>query len=124
MNPDKQQLLDSIQPNMKLDKSFFLKVYGYEISFPGFAEQAVKALEDAGCGRAREYYNMIVAEYQKKRDENLKPVVKELHKKWDEDWKRLQKGSEEKREQIGKTPKQNWKEMSKMLGFQSMKKEK
>lgn len=47
MNPNKQQLLESIHPGMKLDKFFFLKVYGYEISFPGFADQAVKALEDA-----------------------------------------------------------------------------
>lgn len=95
MNPNKQQLLESIHPGMKLDKFFFLKVYGYEISFPGFADQAVKALEDAGCGRAREYYKMVVAEYWKKKDEDLKPVARELHRKWDEEWKRLQKGSED-----------------------------
>lgn len=99
MNPNKQQLLESIHPGMKLDKFFFLKVYGYEISFPGFADQAVKALEDAGCGRAKEYYNMIVVEYRNKRDNELKLVSAQIRKQWEADWKKLQKGSEEKRKQ-------------------------
>ena len=68
MYPNKQQLLESIHPGMKLDRHFFLKVYGYEISFHGFADKAVKALEDAGCSKAREYYDKTVAEYQRKQD--------------------------------------------------------
>lgn len=44
----REELLQSIQPGMKLDKAFFLKIYGYELTWPGFAETAIKALEAAG----------------------------------------------------------------------------
>lgn len=99
MNPNRQQLLDSIKPDMKLTKAFFLKIYGYEISFPGFADEAIKALNDAGCSKAREYYNNFVAEYQREHDKGLKLVAAQIRKQWEADWKRLQKGSEERRKQ-------------------------
>lgn len=57
----REELLRSIQPGMKLDKAFFLKVYGYELTWPGFAETAIKALEDAGCSNARNYYISAVS---------------------------------------------------------------
>ncbi len=88
---NREELLQSIHQGMKLDKSFFLKIYSYEISFPGFAAEAIKALEDAGCSKAQEYYNAIIGEYQNKRDEELKPVARAIRQKWEEDWKRLQK---------------------------------
>lgn len=72
--PSKEELLRSIQPGMKLDRAFFLKVYGYEISFPGFRETAIKALEDAGCNRAREYYDSAVSEYEKGYQEQIREV--------------------------------------------------
>lgn len=99
MYPDKQQLLESIRlhSGKQMNKAFFLKIYGYEISFPGFAEEAIKALNDAGCSRAREYYNMAVAEYQRKQDEELKPVARELHRKWENEWEKLRKEGEERR---------------------------
>ena len=100
--PTKEKLLASIQPNMKLDKAFFLKVYGYEISFPGFAEIAIRTLENAGCGKARSYYMSIVGTYERKRDEELKPVAKWLREKIDSDFEKLckmNKGGEEKRRQ-------------------------
>ncbi len=101
MYPDKQQLLESIRfhSGKQMNKAFFLKIYGYEISFPGFAEEAIKALNDAGCSRAREYYNVAVAEYRRKQDEELKPVARELHRKWERDWEKLVKEGEEKRRQ-------------------------
>lgn len=102
MNPNRQQLLDSIKPDMKLTKAFFLKVYGYEISFPGFADEAIRALNDAGCSKAREYYDNFVAEYQRERDKELKPVAAQIRKQWEADWKKLQKGSEERRKQLEK----------------------
>lgn len=71
MSPSKQSLLDSIKPGMKLDKAFFLKAYGYEISFPGFADEAIKTLEDAGCSKARQYYISIVEEYETAHDAEL-----------------------------------------------------
>ena len=99
MYPSRQQLLDSIQPGMKLDRLFFLKVYGYEISFPGFADEAVKALEDAGCSKAREYYEMAVGEYQARQDEELKRAAAWYRMEYEREWKKNQKGSEERRRQ-------------------------
>lgn len=91
MNPNRQQLLDSIKPDMKLTRALFLRTYGYEISFPGFAEEVIKALNDAGCSRAREYYDNFVLEYQREHDKELKPVASMIRKCYEEDWKKLQK---------------------------------
>ena len=60
--PSKDELLNSIRPDMRLTKDFFRRVYGYEISYPGFAEEAISALEAAGCTRAREHYEIWVGE--------------------------------------------------------------
>lgn len=95
----REELLQSIQPGMKLDKAFFLKIYGYEISFPGFRDTAIKALEDAGCSRALEYYSSIVSEYEKERREQMKEAGAWYLGKCDKEWKKLQKGSEELRKQ-------------------------
>lgn len=73
--PSKDELLQSIHPGMRLDKAFFLRVYGYEISFPGFKELAIRMLEDAGCGKARSYYDEIIGEYQRGRDAEIRPVA-------------------------------------------------
>lgn len=83
----REELLQSIHPDMKLNKPFFLKIYGYEISEPGFKDKAIKALQDAGCSRAEEYYRQIVGEYQAAREKALKAVsaeyVAELNKRQD-----------------------------------------
>lgn len=34
----RRELLDSLKPGMHLDKNFFLKIYGYDITRPGFAD--------------------------------------------------------------------------------------
>lgn len=94
-----KELLQSIDPDMKLTKAFFLKIYGYEISFPGFAVEAIKTLNDAGCSKAREYYDNFVADYREERNKELKPVARQIREQWEADWKRLQKGSEERRKQ-------------------------
>lgn len=65
--PSKEELIQSIHSNMKLDKEFFLKIYGYEISFPGFSEIAISKLELYGCSKARAYYTKIVDEYEDRR---------------------------------------------------------
>lgn len=49
----REDLLQSIQPGMKLTRAFFLKVYGYEITWPGFKEQAITALEAIGCSKGQ-----------------------------------------------------------------------
>lgn len=68
----KEELLDSIRPDMRLDRDFFMKIYGYELTWPGFVGIALEKLENAGCSKAREYYSKFVGDYEQKREETLK----------------------------------------------------
>ncbi len=86
--PTKQMLLDSISHDMKLYKSTFLKIYGYEISYPGFAELALQKLEDVGCERARKYYEQFTTEYEQEYREKVKDVSGWYQKKLDDEWER------------------------------------
>ena len=90
----REELLQSIKPDMKLDRAFFLKIYGYEITRPGFKDKAIKALNEVGCSRAEEHYNRIVSEYEQKQDESIKPVAEKLAKQWQDDWNRFVKENE------------------------------
>ena len=72
----RKELLDSLKPGMHLDKNFFLKVYGYEITRPGFADDVIKRLEFLGCSKAREYYTCTVAEFEYKRAQEFKEVAR------------------------------------------------
>lgn len=72
--PCKEELLGSIQSDMKLTMDFFKRIYGYEISYPGFSEIALQKLEEIGCRRARQYYLHFVGEYEAEREETLKKV--------------------------------------------------
>ena len=82
---------------MKLDKAFFLKIYGYELTWPGFRETAIKALEDAGCSKAREYYDSVVGEYEKGYREQMKEVGKWYLEECNKEWEKKVKEGEEKR---------------------------
>ena len=93
----REELLRSICQCTKVDNAFFLKVYGFEISYPGFADKAIKALIDAGCSRAREYYGKVVSEYERKQDEELKKVTAWYRQQCDKEWR--QKEGETKRKQ-------------------------
>ena len=107
--PTKEKFLANICPGMKLDKAFFLKVYGYEISFPGFAEIAIKTLETAGCSKARAYYEQIVCEYEEKQKEQLKSAAKWLPDKINADYEKrcslAKEGSEDVRQNLLKQKK-------------------
>ena len=93
----REELLQSINPEMQLNRAFFMKVYGYEISFPGFAETAIKALEDAGCSRAREYYTRLVNDYEQKKQEELYPVAVEYVKQLEAQWEKKKRKGEKPR---------------------------
>lgn len=69
-----QELLQSIRSDMRLTKAFFKYVYGWELDYSGFADQAISALKAAGCSRACEYYEEWVQEYKAERDAVLKKV--------------------------------------------------
>lgn len=73
--PDKQKLYASIKPGMKLYKSLFMKIYGYELTWPGFADYALTRLTILGCSKAREYYSCIVAEYEHQHEKEMKSVA-------------------------------------------------
>ena len=93
----KEELLSNINPDMRLTKDFFKRIYGYEISFPGFAEQAVNALEAVGCSQARKYYIDWVNEYETKRDAELKEVAHRYRLQCEKEWEKIQKEGEERR---------------------------
>ena len=73
--PSRRSLLDSFKPNMKLHKSLIMKIYGYELTWPGFAEDALNRLEMLGCSKAREYYTCTVAEYEYKHEKEMISVA-------------------------------------------------
>ena len=95
MQPCKEELLNSIQSNMKLTKDFFMRIYGYELTWPGFADQAITALKKAGCNRAGEYYQRFVGEYEREHDKEMQQVAEWYRKQTERkgsgrDWKRQQ----------------------------------
>ena len=67
----RRELLDGLKPGMHLDKNFFLKIYGYDITCPGFADDVIRRLEILGCSKARDYYTCIVSEYNHKHDQEM-----------------------------------------------------
>ena len=88
--PSRQELLQNIRSGMRLDKDFFLKIYGYEIGTPGFAEIALEKLEGlyllyAAPGQAnpRNTYAAVVAEYEYAHGKEMQEVarwyLKQLH---------------------------------------------
>ena len=73
--PNKDEFFHLFKMGMKLYKSTFLKIYGYELSYPGFAKKALSWLEILGCSKAMTYYSGVVVEYEHERDKGLKEVA-------------------------------------------------
>ena len=69
--PSRESFLSTFKTNMNLYRSTFMKIYGYELTWPGFAEEAITRLEILGCSRAREYYNCTVAKYKYKHEKEM-----------------------------------------------------
>lgn len=98
--PSREALLAFIRPDMEsIPKEFFKRVYAFELSYPGFSEQAIAALEDAGCGRARQYYNDWVTEYEAAYKAEIRPVAHWYRLECEKRWKKKQEEGEEKRKQ-------------------------
>ena len=95
--PNRESLLALIQPDMKLTKEFLKRIYAFEISYPGFSEEAIAALEEIGCIWAREHYNAWVQEYESKRDAELKEVAHWYRLECEKQWEKRQKEGEERR---------------------------
>lgn len=73
---------------MKLTESFFKAIYGYELTYPGFAETALKKFDDMGSKTARSYYEQFSKKYEDERKYTLRNVgvwyVEQLERKWEE----------------------------------------
>lgn len=69
---------------LTLTRRTFIKMYGYELSYPGTAAEAIALLKEAGCSRAAEYYNATVAEQEQKQNEMYKSVAVWLKARKDE----------------------------------------
>ena len=89
--PDKEEFLHSFNTGMKLYKSTFLKIYGYELSYPGFAEQALSWLEVLGCSKARAYYSDRVVEFEHERDKGLKEVAHWYKGQCENEWENIKR---------------------------------
>lgn len=89
--PNKDEFFHSFKMGMKLYKSTFLKIYGYELSYPGFAEKALSWQEILGCSKAREYYSDKVAEYEHDRDKGLKEVAVWYKGQCENEWENIKR---------------------------------
>lgn len=90
----REELLQSIHPGMKLDKNFFMRIYGYELTWPGFAKIALDKLEAAGCSRSREYYTKFISEYEAQQEASIKPVAAQYRMELERKWKQEEKQKE------------------------------
>ena len=83
---------------LTLTKRTFVKMYGYELSYPGTAAEAIALLEKAGCSRAREYYHATVAEQEQKQNELYNIVAVWLKARKDEGVNKWKKEKQKKQE--------------------------
>lgn len=60
----KEELIAMIKPDMKLTESFFKAIYGYELTYPGFAEMAMIKFMAMGSKNARAYYKQFSEKYE------------------------------------------------------------
>lgn len=84
---------------LTLTRRTFIKMYGYELSYPGTAAEAIALLKEAGCSRAEEYYNATVAEQEQKQNEMYKSVAVWLKARKDEGvnkWKKQQEAEQQR----------------------------
>ena len=84
---------------LTLTRRTFIKMYGYELSYPGTAAEAIALLKEAGCSRAEEYYNATVAEQEQKQNEMYKSVAVWLKARKDEGvnkWKKQQEAEHQR----------------------------
>ena len=89
--PNKEEFLHSFSTGMKLYKSTFLKIYGYELSYPGFAEKALAWLEMLGCSKARAYYSGVVVEYEHQHEKELKSAAHWYKDQCKNEWENMKR---------------------------------
>ena len=91
---------------MPLTKEFFLKIYGFELTWPGTAERFLNRLEELGSSRARKLYAAVVADYEEKQEKTTQEVAawyaEQLERKYSDKGVRVwsQKEAERLREDL------------------------
>ena len=95
---NEKEMLASINPNMRLTKGFLRSMYCKGMDNPDFPEQAIAALEAAGCSKAREQFQAWEQLYEAEREETLKrvaywyaEVTKRDYERWVRESRRQQK---------------------------------
>lgn len=73
--PARKTLLDSFKPGMKFFRSLFVKILGYDITTPGFAEDAIARLEILGSTKARDHYTRIFSEWKEEHEKMLQEAA-------------------------------------------------
>lgn len=86
--PNRGALLALIHPGMKLTKEFLKRVYAFDMDYPGFSEEAIMALEEIGCVRAKEHYNAWVLDYELKRDAELEEAAQWYRLECEREWEK------------------------------------
>ena len=88
---NKEEFLHTFSTGMKLYKSTFLKIYGYELSYPGYAEKALAWLEMLGCSKARAYYSGVVVEYEHQHEKELKSAAHWYKDQFKNEWENMKR---------------------------------
>ena len=100
----REPLMRSLRPDVKLYKSTFKKILGFELTTPGFAEEAIARLEILGCSRAREYYETAKAEWQQEHGAQMKSTAHWYRGQCENEFERrkvklrIEKGAEQQQE--------------------------
>lgn len=68
---NKEELLNLIKKGMVCDEEFLKKVYGYEISYPGYAEKALCKLKEVGVESARGDYARVRNYWESNGEKNM-----------------------------------------------------
>ena len=69
-----ETFIESFKP-VPMNKAFFLKLYGYDMTWPGSAERCLQRLKELGSSRSRSYYAAIVAGYEEEQDKTTQEVA-------------------------------------------------
>lgn len=100
----REEFLYRIRPSMKLTEDFFKRIYGYEITWPGFAEKALQELGlITGYRKARLQYDRVVSCLNKAHEKEVREVSAWYAKECKKQFEALEKKrGEEQRKQIMK----------------------
>ena len=90
----KEELLSSINPDMGLTRDFFKQIYGFELSYLGFSNEAIERLKAVGCSYARQYYEDWTADYEKQQKVVLKLVAEWYRRQCEKQWENRLRGGE------------------------------